>query len=1098
MKRNLLLTMLLLTIMFVKAQAQNRTITGTVTDKATKETVIGGTVLVKGTTNGTQTDANGKYKLTVPDKPGTVLIFRSIGYTTLEIPLASGNIINASLESNAKQLDEVVAIGYATVRRSELPGAVSSITDKDLKDVPVNSLTEALEGRLAGVQVVVSEGSPGAPADINIRGRNSITQSGSPLFIVDGVQVDNALNVIAPQDIATIDVLKDAASTAIYGSRGSNGVILITTKGGKNTNGKISVTYNGSVGFSKLPKELETLTPFDYINFMYERFRLVGDSSIIDRYTRVGSNFDTIKNYQGLPGIDWQNIMFGRNAFQQNHNLSLSGGTDRSQFNLSLTDNGQQGILMGSDYNRQVLNFRFNQKVNDNLQAGFNVRYNQQTVNGAGTSDVGGSGTNNLRQIVRYPPFLTAGADPADFDPGLYATNPGNGLTLVNPIQLLNNTYRQTKSNVTDLNANVNWTIVKNLTFRTVAGYDVYNITAKAYNDTLNSDAQANLLLPTATLGTTQVTTINNSNTLDYNNPSIFHSKSSVDLLVGQELYQTTTNTTNLSFRYFPVGLTPDQAFNNLGLAVAPAGYVEPTPSSASTPVHTLSFFTRANYTYDNKYILSGTLRADGSSIFGPQKKWGYFPSVSAAWRIIQESFMQKQNIFSELKLRFTYGTSGNNRITPFSYDPAYSTGRNYFLNNAASLGLVTNGATSVLNNTDLQWEVLTSKNLGLDMGFMHGRIQLTIDAYDNITSKLLINNTIPLNTGYSSQFQNVGSTGNKGIEFTLSAGVIQSKDFRWTANYNMSFNKNRILSLGSQTQFAANSGWFSNSNGAPDYIVKVGEEVGTMYGLVNDGYYKPSDFYTAPYSDRNNPWATTQYLGLKPGVPTGISTIPLEPGIQKFKDLNGDGKIDLTNDVTVIGHALPKFIGGLNQTFNYKNFDMSVFVNFSYGNQVYNDNKAEFTSEYENGGNMLAIFNNRWHITDPNTGQYLERALNSTTVIGVSPDKLNAINGNANYWIPVTGVEYTDPQSFAVEDGSFIRLNNVTLGYTFPKALLGKLKLTNLRFYVTGNNLGTITGYSGYDPEASTRRSSPLTPGVDYSAYPRSRTLLFGVNLSF
>lgn len=1096
MKKNLLLLMLVLTILFVKAQAQTRQISGTVIDKTTKDPLVSASVTVKGTSIGTQTDINGKFKMTVPDKPESILVFHSVGYKNREEPLTTSTSFKVSMESDSRQLDEVVAIGYASVRRSELPGAVSSITNKDLKDVPTNSLAEALEGRLAGVQITVSEGAPGAAADINIRGRNSITQSGSPLFIVDGVQVDNALTVISPQDIATIDVLKDAASTAIYGSRGSNGVILITTKGGRNTNGKISVNYNAFVGVSKLAKELSVMNPYQYIMAMYDRYKLTGDSSIIDRYTRVGYNFDTIKTYKGQPGIDWQNVMFGRKAIQQTQNLSLSGGTEKTQFNLSVTDNGQQGILLGSDYNRQLLNFRFNQQVNERLSAGFNVRYSQQVIDGAGTSDVGGSGTNNLRQIVRYPPFLASGLGEGDFDPALYASNPGNGLTLVNPLQLLPATYRQNKANTTDINGNITYNIVKNVTFRSTIGYDIYNTVARAYNDTLNADAQTNLLMPTLTLTTGQVTTFDNSNTIDYNNPSFLHSKGSFDFLAGQEFYQTDTKSNYISLRYFPVGLTPDEAFANLGLASAPPGYTEPSPTSSEVPVHTLSFFSRANYTYNERYILSLTVRADGSSIFGPDRKWGYFPSASAAWRIIQEDFMKNQNVFSELKLRFTYGSSGNNRITPYSYDPAYSTGKNYYLNNAGALGLAPG---STLNNPDLQWETLKSKNLGLDMGFLKGRIQLTVDAYDNVTTKLLINNTIPLNTGYSTQFQNVGSTGNKGLEFTLQANIIQSRNFSWNSSFNISFNKNTILSLGDQTQFSANSGWYSSSNGPADYIVKVGQEVGTMYGLVNDGYYKPSDFYTAPYTDRNNPWATTQYLGLKPGVPTSsISSTTIQPGTQKFKDLNHDGKIDV-NDETVIGHALPKFVGGLNQTFRYKNFDMSIFLNFDYGNQVYNDNKLEFTSEYENGANLLSIFNNRWVVSDPNTGQYLQRVLtNPTTVIGVSPAQLNAVNGNAKYWIPVTGIEYTYPQSFAVENGSFIRINNVSIGYTFPKVLLGKLSLTNFRIYITGNNLGTITGYSGYDPEVSTRRNTTLTPGVDYSAYPKSRTFITGVNVSF
>ncbi|MGN6180050.1 MAG: SusC/RagA family TonB-linked outer membrane protein [Mucilaginibacter sp.] len=1092
MKKNLLV-ILLLTFVFARLSAQTRQVAGQVSEKGSGQTIPAATVILKGSTLGVQTDADGNFKIGIP-AGNVTLIFRCVGYKTREVAVPPGQSnLKVELEATSQTLNEVVAIGYQSVRRSNLPGAVASISSKDLKDEPVNSLADALEGRLAGVQVQVSEGAPGASASIFIRGRNSITQSGSPLFIVDGVQVDNALNVIAPQDIATIDVLKDAASTAIYGSRGSNGVIIITTKGGKNTNGKITVAYSSSVSLQKLERELPMMSLPDYLSFQYERYRLTGDSSFIDNFTRVGSNFDTLKTYNNVKGTDWQKTMFGRNAFAQNHNLSLTGGTERSQFNLSVTDNAQQGLLLGSDYNRQVLNFRFNQKIADNVQASINFRYNQQVVDGSGTSDVGGSGNNNLRNIVRYPPYIP-GQDVATgaYDPSLDAATNGNGLRLVNPLDLLPELYRKNKDRVLDMNANVAWDVTKNITIRSVIGYDIDNSEQRAFNDTLTADAQSNLVLPTATLITGQVMTIDNSNTIDYHNPAFINNKSSFDILVGQEFYQTDTRAQSVYLRYFPVGLTPDQAFANLSLAQAPAGYTEPSPTSSEVPVHTLSYFSRANFTFNGKYILSASIRADGSSIFAPGHQWGYFPAVSGAWRVSDESFMKNQTIFSELKLRATYGTSGNNRITPYSYATAYSVGKSYYLNNAAALGLAPG---SVLNNPDLQWEVLKSKNIGLDMAFLKGRLQASIDAYDNVTSKLLINNAIPTNTGYTNQFQNVGSTGNKGIELVVSATVMQKKNFSWNATFNISSNKNVILSLGQQQQFQANSGWFSSSNAPADYLVKVGQEVGTMYGLKNDGYYKLSDFTATPYSNSNYPWATYQYT-LKAGVPTSSIIGTVMPGSPKFVDENHDGKVD-QKDFTVIGHALPRAIGGLFQTFHYKNFDASIFLNYSLGGNVYNDNKLEFTSTYSTGANLLSIMDNRWRVMNPATGAPLEY-ISGTTVIGAAPSAIAAVNGNPKYWVPVTGVQYTNPQSFAVENASFLRLNNLTLGYTFSKILLGTLHITNLRVYATGNNLWTITGYSGYDPDVSVRNNTPLTPGVDYSAYPRARSYFLGLNVSF
>lgn len=1084
-----LLSVCFMLFLCAAALAQNRQITGRVTEKGSTEPVIAASVVIKGTTTGTQTDLNGNFKLTVPDRDGEVLLIRSVGYKTLELPLKKGQTtVNVGMESDAKMLNEVVAIGYQTVRRKDLTGAVSSVTAQQIKDVPINSAAEALEGRLAGVQITVSEGIPGAQADVYIRGRGSITQSGQPLYIVDGVEIDNALNVIAPQDIESIDVLKDAASTSIYGSRGSNGVVIITTKGGKNTNGKTTVTYSTNLGVQKLARELSVQDPYQYVLYQYERAKQTGDTTFATRFIKRMSNFDTISTYKNVPAVDWQNKMFGRNAFFQSHNLSIGGGTEKTQFNLSMTYNGQQGVLQSSDYNRELLNFRFNHKVSEKFNIGFNVRYNNQAVNGAGTSDVGGAGSNNLRQIVRYQPFLQPGQSDNFYDANLAALTGSNGLSLINPQQVVAGEYRNRTTKVLDINANASYTIVKNFSFRTVIGYDVNNFVTKAFDDTITTNSRNNgNKLPIADITTANVTTVNNSNVFEYRNPSFLGSKHGIDILAGQELYQTYTTNNALEFRNIPAGTTADEAFANYAL-----GTLQP-PSSSETPIHILSYFTRLSYSYQEKYLATFNFRTDGSSVFGPARKWGYFPSASAAWRVTEENFMKDQKIFTDLKLRLSYGAVGNSRITPFSYATNYATGKSYYLNDVNTLGTA---PSSNLSNPYLQWETQISRNLGFDMSFLKGRINLTADFYRNTTNNLLLNNTIPTITGYTNQLQNEGSILNKGMEFQIVATVLQKRAFRWTTNFNISFNKNTIESLGDQKSFTYNSGWFSSSNAPSDFLIKVGQEVGTMYGLVNDGYYKLSDFNTSTYSNASTPWATTQYT-LKPGVPfSKISSSTVMPGTQKFKDINGDGQID-GSDYTVIGHALPKFIGGISQQFSWKNFDASIFLNFSYGNQVYNYNKAEFTNGYSSGANLLSIMNNRWHVTNPATGVQIQGAA-GTTAIGASPDVISAVNANPQYWIPAVGVEWNNPQSFYVENGSFLRVNNVTIGYTLPRTTLSKIGIASLRVYVTGNNLGTITGYSGYDPDVSVRRSSPLSPGVDYSAYPKVRTYIFGLNVSF
>ncbi|WP_107829032.1 TonB-dependent receptor [Mucilaginibacter yixingensis] len=1069
------------------AWAQTKTVGGKVTDE-TGQPLPSASVKVKGTPIATSTGGDGTYHLSVPGTH-SVLVFSFVGYKAKEVAVGSQSQINISLQPDATLLNEVVAIGYQTVRRRDLVGAVSSVTDKDLRDNPTLSAAEALQGKLAGVQVTVADGQPGAPADIYIRGRTSITQSGSPLYIVDGVQVDNALSVLSPQDIASIDVLKDAASTSIYGARGSNGVVIITTKGGKNTNGKTSVNYNNSFAIQKLPKELDMMKPFDFVEYQYERSKFTNDTTFITRFVHNSDPYSKVLSYQNTPFVDWQKVMFGRNALQQTHNISVNGGTEQTQYNLSGTYNDQQGILQYTEYKRGIINFRFDHQASQKLKIGFNVRYNNNVLDGQGTTDAGGAGTNNLRQIVRYVPIQQDGQSLDYYDAAEATATAGNGLSLINPLKELQQQYRKKSNNVLDLNAYLNFNIIKNVTIRSVAAIDYNNTNSRSFDDTVTYNARTTGgKQPLILVANNNIRTINNSNTIDYNNQSIFGSKHGIDLLVGSELYQTYTWTNGLDLRNFPIGTSPDQAFANYSLAQT----VQP-PTVSEVPIHNFSLFSRASYNYAGKYLATFNLRADGSSVFGPLHKWGYFPSASAAWRISDENFMKSQNLVSDLKLRVSYGSVGNNRISPYSFGNFFAPGRSYYLNDLFIFGASTAG----LGNPNLQWESQISRNIGVDAAFFKGRLQLTVDVYRNSTSNLLLNNVIPVNSGYGSQFQNVGATQNTGMEIQLNGTIMQRKDFRWTGSFNISWNKNIIKSLGSQQSFTVNSGYFNTSQQPADYLVKVGDEVGTFYGLINDGYYKVSDFDAQPYSNPTYPFATTKYT-LKAGVPvSGITSTTIQPGTQKFVDVNGDGKIT-TADFTVIGHALPRAIGGFGQNFSWKGFDASVFFNFSYGGKVANYNKLEFTSTYSNGANLLSIFNDRYRTVNPATGAQVQYASATTGAIGASPDVLQALNANAKYWIPVQGIEWDNNQTFALENGSFLRINTITLGYTLPSRISKKFAVSNLRVFVTGNNIATITGYSGYDPDVSTRRSSPVTAGADYSAFPRSRMYVAGINVSF
>ncbi len=1076
MKKNILFIFLL--CFTTVAFAQKGVISGHVTNE--KGVPLDGvSVRLKQTNTGTLTNSSGDFSIDISKSKinNPTLIFAYTGYDDQSILIEKNNLrLDVVLKQSSNDLNDVVVIGYGTVSRKDLTGAVSSITAKQLKDIPINSAEEALAGRLAGVQVTGSEGAPNAQVSIKVRGGGSITQDNSPLYVVDGMIEDNALSTLSPQDIESIDVLKDASATAIYGARGANGVVIITTKNGKA--GHSMVTYNGFVGWQQVGKKLAVMDPYDFVFYQYERSR--GNSTLESGYTSSYGNFSDIDLYKNAAAVNWQDQVFGRNAFMQTHNVSVSGGDSKTQFDLSLSDNEAQAVMIGSDYNRKLVNFRLSHKVNDKLKLGFNVKFNNQSVDGQGTSNPGSSGLNFLRQAVRYVPYLAPGQSVSYYDPELLDNTSGNGLYIVNPLLLINAQYRKQYQTRINLSGYADWTITKFLSFRTTAGYDYYPTKTNSFDDSLTSNAISNGNgMPIATIATANRYTFDNSNVFTLTNRQLsgsFNKANKIDWVLGEESYQIQLDAQTTIQRFFPLGTTASEALGNLNLASPPTGYAEPSPTTNQDEQRISSFFTRINYAYNDKYLASLSMRADGSSVFGPGNQWGYFPAASLAWRVSQEKFMQSlKPVISDMKLRLSYGEAGNNRIPSFLYLTQFGTNQNYYgLQNQ----LTTAFGPVALANSNLKWETNVSRNIGLDLSFLKNRIQLSTDYYRNKTKDLLVSVTIAGTAGYTSQIQNVGSTSNNGLEVQLNASIIENKNFLWSANFNISTNQNKVLSLGGTEQsFTVNSGWAGAAN-PDDFIVKVGAPVGSMYGLVNDGFYTIDDF------DFNS---TTQKYILKNGVvdDSKVAGIAPQPGTIKFKDLNGDGIVDLNNDRKIIGNANPKFFGGLNQQFVYKNFDMSIFLNFQYGNDIVNDNKLEFSSGYTVGANLLAIDNNRWKTVNPQ-GQVV-----------TDPTALAELNKNATLWQPMTTGSSWTPQSWAIEDGSFLRINNITLGYTLPKGLLKKAGIKKFRVYGTVNNLAVLTGYSGYDPEVNTRRSVPMTPGVDYSAYPRARSFIFGVNVT-
>ena len=936
---------------------------------------------------------------------------------------------------------------------------------------------------MAGVQVTTTDGSPDADVMIRVRGGGSVTQDNSPLYIVDGFPV-NKISDIDPNDIGSIDVLKDASSTAIYGARGANGVVIITTK--NPTGGKTSVTYNGYVQVKTFPSKLGVLSPYQFALLQYELASLKGSSGISAYNTYFGS-FDDIDIYKNQIGTDWQRQVFGPsdlndalthyNKYTQSHNLSIMGGNQVTKYNLSLTRTNDPGLMVGTGNSRTNLNFRLTHELLKQLKLEFNTRLSQTIIDGAGTADINKSST-KIRNAVTYRPMNGLGdfipVDENDLSSAIDVTS-----GLVDPVTLAQQSYRKQRQFALNMNGAASWTIIDNLVARSEFGIDYHYNKDNWFYGPLTSTAKNNGNLPYAQIITSTNPGYRWSNTLNYSIKKLIKNDE-LSLLLGQEiLSQNTTSITSTARLFQNPAIEPEKAF-----ALMTLGSQEYTNTNESQNNNLASFFGRANYSLAQRYLLTLTLRADGSTKFAPGHQWGYFPAAAFAWRIGEEKFMKKQSIFSSMKLRTSFGEAGNNRMDDDMWRALYA------LSSTKPIGFnevpqpYYQASSSILYNPDLKWETTITRNAGLDFGMFKDRINGTLDVYWNTTKDLLVQSTIPSNTGYSSQMRNIGQTSNRGVELTLNANIINKTDFTFNVSFNIGMNRSKIDKLDGVDSKPFNSGWGSTDlRERDDYILKVGQPVGLIYGYVSDGMYTVDDF---------NYNATTKKYTLKPGIPNDasiISAVNFGPGSMKLKKLSSDTSMILSpdKDRQVIGNTNPLHSGGVNFNATYKGFDFSMFFNWVYGNKIYNANKIDFTTYWNRTfTNMLSIvdYQSRYKYID----------LNGNLV--TDPAALTALNKGATMWSPFMGRPIVT--SWAIEDGSFLRLNNVTLGYSLPKKVISKIGMTQCRFYLTVYNAWIWTNYSGFDPEVSTIRSSPLTPGVDYSAYPRSRSYTLGVNLSF
>ncbi len=1062
MKKVLLFLIMFLGFVLISF-AQTREVTGTVLDDGGFP-LHGVTVALKGSTVATQTSEAGSFSIRVPATGSPLLIFSYTGFITQEIPV-TGNSITLALVRQITSGDEVVVIGYGTSKRKDLTGAISSVSSAELMKVPVANATEALTGRLAGVQISTTEGSPDAEIKIRVRGGGSITGDNTPLYIVDGFPV-TSISDISPADIETIDVLKDASSTAIYGSRGANGVIIVTTKNGKA--GKLTVNYNVYGGYRKLAKKLDVLTPLDYVTWQYESALL--DNKLADRYTKYLGNWQDIDLYGEITPNDWQEQVFGRLGSMVTHNLSLSGGSDKTRYTASYARVTDKAIMQMSGFTRDNVNLKLNSRPNKKVTLDFSVRYSNAKIKGGGMNEQNekSSADSRLKYAMIYPTFPVGGLTDAD--------ETDDAFNMYHPLLSLSENDRLQHRATLNIGGSFAWELARNLQFKTEVGRDeVRGADDRYYGATTyyvkNSPAAENQGLPAIEMYKSYRRSMRNTNTLRYDFKQLLKGKSKLNALVGQEYIDTKNEALTTVVHGFPKSFSFSDArrLSAQGKANSIQNYLFPDD-------RLFSFFGRANYSFDSKYLLDVTFRADGSSKFDEKNKWGYFPSVSAAWRISSEEFFEGlQNVFNDLKLRVSYGTAGNNNIPSGQMVQTYDVSTTTWVNGYTSYW----APSKTMANPDLKWETTITRNIGLDFTTKNRVLNGTIDLYRNSTKDLLIQFPVP-GTGYDFQYRNMGETRNQGLEVSLNWNAIDKEHFGLNFSGNIGINRNKIISLGLMDDFGSESGWASSMIGV-DYMVRTGGSVGEMYGYKVDGKgrYEVSDF--EGYNSTTGKWM------LKEGVADASSVVgTIRPGSFKLQDLKADGKINI-DDRTTIGNANPKHTGGFTINGRVYDFDFSALFNWSYGNDIYNANKVEYTSTAQYfGRNMLDIMKegNRW------------TNLRADGTLSNDPAELEAMNAGTTMWSPyMSRYIFSD---WAVEDGSFLRLGTATVGYNLPSMIAKKAKLQNCRFYVSGYNLFCLTNYTGFDPEVSTRRKTALTPGVDYSAYPRSRMVVVGLNVNF
>ncbi|GAB6010340.1 SusC/RagA family TonB-linked outer membrane protein, partial [Dysgonomonas reticulitermitis] len=939
---------------------------------------------------------------------------------------------------------------------------------------------------------------------IRVRGGSSISQNNDPLILIDGVS--GTLSDIPIDQIESIDVLKDASSTAIYGARGANGVILVTTKGAKE--GKVSVTYNGYMKINTPVKYLEALSSYDYLKYVWANADANGATyrTPFEKLYGIGTytehNPGGIESYRNIDTYDMQKDVYN-GSFSHNHDLSVSGGTDKTKVMFSVNYMDEQGMKLNSYSKRANVSLKVDQKLFDNLNISLDTRYTDvENMGNEGTTSGSGS---LLSSSYKFRPIALV-----DILGDTDALREGNieqyGKTTTWDTYSSYNRIKDYEPLSTRQNlrgtVTLNWKIIKGVTYRTDLSLSRRWNQTKAwsgaiYNNYLDDVTGEKLYAGAVDYLKSDSWGSRWTNTLNYD--VSFAQTHKINALAGYEVSNSGGSEIRISANHFPSNFTKDNAFAMINQYDQNAG-TSAFSSSINIPSRILSFFGRANYTLLNRYLFTFTFRADGSSKFAPDHRWGYFPAGAFAWRLSEESFMKTASWIDNLKLRLSYGQVGNDGISSDLWSQLWTSETDrrwqYVLDNQYRSAY--DLSSTQMANADLKWETTITQNIGVDFGFFNNRLWGTIDIYKNTTKDLLMLTNIPGITGFTSTYANIGQTSNKGIEISLSGVILKNKDWEITASGNINFNKGNVDKLADDVTGLYGTKWASSSTyPSDDYILKVGSPVGLIRGLVYDGFYTTDDFNyeNGMYTLKDRVADVGSFIGAVHGIGSGErpSGQIAYPGLIKYKDLDGSGTID-EEDLTVIGNMNPVHTGGFNISATYKNVDFGAYFNWSYGNEIYNVNKLASLYGYKEMGvyeNKLSIIKNAYRLYDVVDGQLVRYT---------TPEQLNALNINAS--LPLAYNENGVTSSLGIENGSYLRLNTLTLGYTFPKQIIKRVGIGNLRIYSSIYNLLTVTGYSGLDPEVNTNMEQNHavypTLGLDWGSYPRARSFVIGLNLNF